>query len=201
MKPADKQKKATTVPPRTKTAAKPGAGASSFRFSALMFNVLGAIVAGMLISAIFQHHEPDQANPNETHLNSGYDWLLHTMLVNNLKTIDENPDKTVQQRYELKWGQGEITYVNKIKEQTPETAIILLPPKKTIQEVGFKSVVELPWITYFLYPRRVVYEDDKDKSALYAQATHIVSINGYGIDKVRYAVEKTEPFMVLPINK
>lgn len=200
MKPADKQKKAPVAPPKAKAAPKPSAGGSSVRFSAIMFNIVGAIVAGLLLSAIFQHHEPDQANP-EVHMNSGYDWLLNSMLANNLKTIEENPGKTIQQRYEMKWGQGEVTYVNKIKEQTPETAIVLLPPKKTIQEVGFKSVVELPWITYFLYPRKVVYEDDKDKSALYAQATHVVSINGYGIDKVKYAVEKPEPFMVLPINK
>jgi hypothetical protein len=61
-------------------------------------------------------------------------------------------------------------------------------------------MVDLPWITYFLYPRRMVYEDDKGKSPLYAQATYVVSINGYGIDKLNYQV-KQEPFMVLPLRK
>ena len=201
MKPTDKQKKAPPPPrARAKAAADKIPGTVPVRFSAIIFNVIGAIASVMLISAIFQHHEPDPSNPTETHFNAGYDWLLNTMLAGNLKTIEENPDKTIQQRYELKWGPGEIAYTNKIKLATPDTAIILLPPKKIIQDVGFKSVVELPWITYFLYPRKMVYADSV-RSPLYAQATYLVSINGWGLDKTGYTVDKPEPFMVLPIKK
>ena len=202
MKPTDKKKQAPPPAPRPK--AKAGEkipGTVPVRFSAIIFNVIGAIVSVVLLSAFFQHHEPDPTNPTETHLNAGYDWLLNSMLKGNLDLIEKNPDKTLQQRYELKWGQGEITYTDKIKTATPDSAIILLPPKKMLQEVGFKSMVDLPWITYFLYPRRIVYEDDKDKSALYAKSTYVVSINGYGLDKIGYPVSKPEPFMVLPIKK
>lgn len=201
MKPTDKKRPPAPQPKAKAKAGEKTPGASPIRFSAIIFNIAGAIVSVMLLSAFFQHHEADQANPTETHLNAGYDWLLNSMLKANLDIIDKNPEKTLQQRYELKWGQGEITYTDKIRQATPDSAIILMPPKKTLQEVGFKSMVDLPWLTYFLYPRRMVYEDDKDKSALYGKSTYVVSINGYGLDKVGYPVEKPEPFMVLPIKK
>ena len=201
MKPNDKSKKGVAPQPKAKVMPKAAPASGGVRFTAILYNVVGAVVSILFLSALFQHHEPDQMNPTEAHLNSGYDWLLNTMLKGNLETIEKNPDKTLIERYELKWGQGEITYVNKMKAQTPENAIVLLPPKKILQDVGFKSVVDLPWITYFLYPRRIVYEEDKDKSPLYAQATHLISLNGWGLDKIKYTVEKPEQFMVLPINK
>jgi hypothetical protein len=202
MKPTDNQKKAAaaTPKPKAKTTGDKQPGKAAIRFSAVMFNIVGAVAGIMLISAIFQHHEPEAANPGETHMNAGYDWLLNSMLANNLKTIEENPDKTTQQKYEMKWGPGEILYTNKIKLATPENAIILLPPKSIIQAVGFKSVVDLPWITYFLYPRQIVYEDSI-KSPLYDRANYIVSINGWGLNKTGYPVDKPEQFMVLPIKK
>jgi hypothetical protein len=203
MKPTDNQKKAPAA--STKFKAK-GANAKipgtvPVRFSAIIFNLIGAVVSVMFLTAFFSHHEPDPSNPGETHLNSGYDWLLNSMLANNLKVIEENPDKTTQQRYELKWGQGEISYVDKIRQATPDTAIILLPPRKIMKDVGFKSVVDLPWITYFLYPRTIVYEDDSIRSPLYARASYLVSINGWGLDKANYRGVKPEAFMVLPIKK
>ena len=108
--------------------------------------------------------------------------------------------ETEQQKYEAKWGQGEITYVYKIKNGTPDSSIILLPPKKTFTDVGFKSAPDLPWITYFLYPRIVVYEDEKATNPNYAKANYLVSINGWGIDKVSTPIEKPEPFMILKLK-
>jgi len=200
MKPTDKPKR--PAPPSRPKAKAPDKipGTVPVRFSAIIYNVVGAVVCLIFLSLFFQHHEPDPTNPTETHLNSGYDWLLNSMLKNNLETIDKNPDKTTQQRYELKWGPGEIAYTNRIKQSTPDTAIILLPSKKTLQDVGFKSMVDLPWVTYFLYPRRMVYQDSV-RNPLYARSNYIVSINGSGLDRLNYAVEKPEPFMVLPIKK
>ena len=178
-------------------------GTVPVRFGSILFNIVGVVVSAIFLTAFFQHHDPDPANPSETHLNSGYDWMLNTMLAGNLKTIEENPEKTTRQRYEMKWGGGEISYTFKIKDQTPDTAIILMPPRKILTgpNVQFKSIVEIPWITYFLYPRRVVYDDEKDSSALYSKATYLVSVNGWGLDKVGHSVDKPEAFMVLPITK
>lgn len=198
MKPADKPKKVIPVTPK----AKPGKSAPSGpnRFTAILFNVGGAILAGLFIMFIFQHHEPSQTDPSETHFNSGYDWLLNSMLKNNLETIEKNPDKTIQERYLLKWGTAEIVYIDSMKKLTPDTAILMLPPKSVTTAVGFKSMVDLPWVVYFLYPRRVVY-GDSIHDPLYDKADYLVSINGWGLDKVKTPVEKPAPFLVLPLHK
>jgi hypothetical protein len=196
MKPADKPKKVTPAPGKPRPV-KPDS-TSSVRFSAIIFNVVGAIVAVVFLTMFFQHNEPTSAE--DVHINSGYDWLLNTMLKNNLETIDKNPDKTLQQKYLLKWGTAEIIYVDSIRKLTPETAIVMLPPKSVIQSVGFKSVVDLPWITYFLYPRQVVY-GDSIHDPLFAKATYVVSLNGWMTDRVTYPIEHPQPFMVLPIHK
>ncbi|MBL7800449.1 MAG: hypothetical protein JNL95_06950 [Chitinophagales bacterium] len=164
---------------------------SSGKFMKVVANVGGAFVAGIFLMILFQHNEESQ---------NGYDWLFNTMLANNLKTIEQHPDLNTQQKYEAKWGQGEITYVYKMKNETPESAVILLPPKKTFTDVGFKSAPDLPWITYFLYPRVVVYEDEKATNPNYAKANYLVSINGWGIDKVSPPIEKPEPFMILKLK-
>lgn len=219
MKPTDKKKPAAPQPKPKAKAGERASGAAPGRFSAIVLNAIGAIVSVVFLMAFFQHHEPDPANPGETHINSGYDWLLNTMLMNNLKQIGENPDKSVSDRYLMKWGPGEMVYVNQIKAVVPENGVVMLPPHDFFKQVGYVptqtgpvlqkadapnvskfSMVDLPWISYFLYPRQVVYGDSVNKP-LYAKANYIVSFNGWGLDKLNYQVEKPEQFMVLPIKK
>lgn len=215
MKPTDKQKK--TAPAAPKPKAKAGdktSGSEPSKFSAIAFNVIGAVVSILILSTLFKHNEQSQGGPT-----SGYDWLLNSMLKNNLETIDQNPDKTTQQKYEMKWGPGEILYVEQIKKIVPDTATVMLPPVKLFKEVGYVmtqtgpvvqradqpnckafSMVDIPWITYFLYPRKVIYADSVT-SPLTSRANYLVSIGGWGLDQVGYTVEKPEAFMVLPIKK
>ena len=219
MKPTDKQKKTAPAPPKARPkAGEKIPGTVPVRFSAIIFNVVGAVVSFLFLSAFFQHHEPDPANPAETHMNSGYDWLVNTMLKGNLETIEKNPDKSLLEKYELKWGPGEILYVNQIKTTVPDTATIMLPPAKVFKEVGFVmtqtgpvvqrageancksfSMTDLPWITYFVYPRRVVYADSVGTDL--HGASYIVSIGGWGLDRLKYQVDNPQSFMVLPVNK
>ena len=219
MKPADKQKRSAPPPSRPQQKASPKVpGTVPVRFSAIIYNVVGGLACMLFLSTFFQHHDPDPNNPTETHLNSGYDWLMNTMLKGNLETIDKNPDKTLQQKYELKWGPGEIEYVAQIKAIVPETGTVLLPPATVFKQVGYVmtqtgpvvqragepncksfSMSDLPWITYFLYPRKFVYADSTGTST--KGANYIVSIGGWGLDRLTYPVEKPEAFMVLPITK
>lgn len=194
MKPADKPKK--VIPASAKP--KPGKPSGGVGFGAVIFNVVGVIVAGVIIMLLFQHNEP--TGPEDIHVNSGYDWLLNSMLKNNLDLIDKNPDKTLDEKYLLKWGTAEIVYIDSVRKLTPETAIVMLPPKSVLLTVGFKSVVDLPWVTYFLYPRQVVY-GDSIRDPLYDKANYLVSLNGWGLDKMKTPVERPTPFMVLPLNK
>jgi hypothetical protein len=219
MKPTDKPKKtiAPAAKPRPKASDKIP-GTVPVRFSAIIFNVIGAVASILILSSFFQHHDPDPNNPTETHMNSGYDWLYNTMLKANLETIEKNPDKTLLEKYELKWGPGEILFVNQIKTVVPDTATVLLPPRSIFKQVGYVmtqtgpivqridqpncknfSMSDVAWISYFLYPRKIVFADSTGSSV--KGAAYIVSIAGWGLDRVKYPVEKPESFMVLPITK
>ena len=98
-----------TRAPQAKATKKPETE-SSGKFMKVVANVGGAFIAGIFLMILFQHNEESQ---------NGYDWLFNTMLANNLKTIEQHPDLNTQQKYEAKWGQGEITYVYKMKNETP----------------------------------------------------------------------------------
>jgi len=202
MKP-EKGKKREGVPVQRKKEATPQSG--SF-LSGVFLNVTGAGIAIIFIYFLFAPwtagmEDAEAAKVLETTRPNidGYYWLYNTMLSGNLKTINNNPDLTIAQRYQIK--SGEIGYIYRIKELTPDSAIIIIPPKQLLLKVGFKSAVELPWLTYFVYPRKVVYEDDKDSSKLYQQATYILALNGWGLNKLNYRVDRPESFMVLPLKK
>jgi hypothetical protein len=216
MKPADKPRKVVPASARPQ----PGKSQGGISFTALIFNFAGAIVAGLIVMFLFQHNEP--TGPEDIHVNSGYDWMLNSMLENNLNSIEKNPSKLslcllhptmifgdtlskggfvdMHQQYLLKWGTAETVYIDSVRKLTPDTSIVMLPPQSVLLTVGFKSVVDLPWVTYFLYPRRVVY-GDSIRDPLYDRANYLVSLNGWGLDKIKTPVEKPTPFMVLPLNK
>ena len=188
MKPEKGKKKEKPSP-----AAKEEQPKGSFNITAIFFNIIGAGVAWVVITILFSNVQ-------------GYDWLLNTMLKGNFETMEQNPpNPTVDQRYEIKWGgkigMGEISYVNRIKQQCPDSAIIIIPPRKLLTDVGFKSMQEMAWLTYFVYPRKVVYEDDKDTTKLYGRANYVLAVNGWGMNKVNYQIQKPEAFMVLPLKK
>ena len=202
MKPEKGKKKEKVHEPLKKDES---SGSSAFLLTMLL-NGVGGVLAIMVIYILFSPWvsgaeadalaKTDKLDPTV----KGYYWLYHTMLKSNFETIEKYPDLSVAQRYELKWG-GEIGYVNRIKQLTPDSAIIIIPPRKLLTQAGFKSTVELPWLTYFVYPRKVVYEDDKDSSNIYKQATHILALQGWGLDHLNYRVDKPEAFMILPLKK
>jgi hypothetical protein len=158
-----------------------------FSFLKVVANLGAAAISGIIAMLLFQSVE-------------GYDWLLNTMLANNLKTIEQYPNLTVPQKYEAKWG-GEIGYTFRIKDATPDDAIILMPPKQNLIDAGLKGSVDLPHMTYFLYPRKVVFADDTLSAPLISQANYIVCVNGWGLDKFPTPISNPQPFMVLPLAK
>jgi hypothetical protein len=220
MKPADKHKR---TPPPTQSKPRPKAtekavGNSPVKFSAIIYNIAGAVLSVLFLTAFFQHND-QPTSANDIPWNYGYDWAKNSMLASNLKQIEENPGKSVEEKYLMKWGPGEMVYVNQIKKSVPDTGIVLLPPHDFFRQAGFVmtqngpvlqpvgqqnvskfSMIDIPWITYFLYPRRVVYGDSVN-NPLYAKANYLASFNGWGLDKLNYKVEKPAQFMVLPIKK
>jgi len=199
MKPEKEKKKEKITQPVKKTEPSKGLGF----MSGIFFNLIGGALAVLFIYVLFAPWPSDADAPTKEAPKpniQGYYWLYHIMLKGNFETIEKYPNLTIPQRYEAKWG-GEIAYINRIKQSTPDSAVIIIPPRKLLTQAGFKSAVELPWLTYFVYPRKVVYEDDKDSSKIYNQANYILAVNGWGFDKVNYHIDRPEAFMILPLKK
>lgn len=94
-------------------------------------------------------------------------------------------------------------YLKYLRENTPQNAVILLPPSAVVDTSSeMKYMSHSEWVEYFVYPRLCVSEDEKEtKKDLYAKATHVAIVFGWGFDKLHYEPAKREPEMVLPIDE
>jgi hypothetical protein len=63
-----------------------------------------------------------------------------------------------------------------------------------------KEIAEKSWASYFVYPRKLVYEKEKETNPLYAKANYVVVLNGWGLDKIHYELQNRIVTGVLPIN-
>lgn len=139
----------------------------------------------------------------------GYNWVIKTLLMKNLEVINKYEDLTLEEKYQAKLGFNYF-YLDYLKKNTPEDAIILMPDKLTVFQKSksnrFKR--QSPYLigrkiptTYFVYPRKLVYESEKDSSAIYSEATHVAIINNWGYDKLNYQVQNKVLNTVMPINQ
>jgi hypothetical protein len=160
-----------------------------------MGNVVGLLISIMVVFLLF-------------HNIRGYNWLWNNLVKQNIELIKKYPDLPIEKKWEIKCG-FDYTYLNFIKENTPEDAIILMPPDSAIYPVGEKSdfknasysIKNKAWATYFLYPRKLVYEYEKGKNPLYEQANYVAIVNYWGYGKLNYKVSKQYKHTVLPIYK
>ncbi|MDR0507615.1 MAG: hypothetical protein LBH32_12500 [Dysgonamonadaceae bacterium] len=136
--------------------------------------------------------------------NRSYNWVW-SMLNSNWETIMKNPKATKDQRYEMKIG-FLYSYCNYVKQNTPEDAIILFPDPEKIQEMEKKynyhidkRLTNKMELTYFVYPRKVLMNCEKETSPLYGKQTHVAIINGYGYENVNYPVDPKPDFNLLKI--
>lgn len=135
----------------------------------------------------------------------GYIWVKDTLIGANLETIKKNRDITFDQKIESKLGFS-AKYMRFLVQNSPDTAVILMPPSKEIFRAGLdtdfdKYAKSKTWGTYFVYPRKLVFEDEKETSSLYAKVTHVAIMNGWGYDKVNYPVKNGGQHTIIPLNK
>jgi hypothetical protein len=134
--------------------------------------------------------------------NSGYQWVTKNYLQGNWEHIRKYPNATLEERNQMKLGFSYV-FLNYIVKHTPDTAIILFPLKKHITENAngtqlTSDVTAKNWATYFIYPRRIVYKDDKDTDPLYSKVTHVAICAAHGYEDLDYQVFQRAYFDVLP---
>lgn len=140
--------------------------------------------------------------------NESYKWMYEQMLKGNIDFIKENPDLTYDQKIESKF-QLDYSVLKTIKDQTPENAIIIFPTRKILDTV--RKVNKLPnrnenflnkdWVEYYIFPRKIIFSEDKNSSKL--QPTFALILGGMGYENLNYQVqsEQRKFLEVLLINK
>jgi hypothetical protein len=141
--------------------------------------------------------------------NKGYKWVAETLVAKTPEQLEKYKDLTYDQKMEGKLGFA-YKYFKFINENTPEDAIILFPPDTMIRPKGQvhhskKGMngysTNSKWVSYFIYPRKVVYEDRKDEyPELYENVTYVAVMNQWGYEKLPYRVRQESQFSVMPME-
>ncbi len=136
--------------------------------------------------------------------NNGYNWMWNTLLNKNLEMIKKNKNLSIAQKHESKQGFF-FKYLNFINANTPEDAIILMPPDSIINSVDSKFKLETLKnrckTTYFIYPRKAVYEKNMEYDSLYLdKVTHVAIVNYYGYERLNYDIKHKHQFSIMPIT-
>ena len=113
-------------------------------------------------------------------------------------------NNSAEKKYELRFGTT-FTLLNNIAQRTPPDAIIIMPPDSLLlnsqgKTKFHKEITEKTWASYFIYPRKLVYEKEKNTNPLYAKANYVLVLNGWGLDKIHYKLESKIVNGVIPIN-
>ena len=135
-----------------------------------------------------------------------YNWLTHKLIRDNLRVIAANPHLSVQKKYEIKLG-FDYRYISAVRKNTPDNAVILMPPREVLLKSNFNKksawgVKNKTWCTYFLYPRKLVREEERETHKdLYRQVTHVMIVNGWGYQKLHYPVSRKFQYAIVAIDR
>ncbi|MDR1632203.1 MAG: hypothetical protein LBR97_04910 [Dysgonamonadaceae bacterium] len=135
----------------------------------------------------------------------GYNWAYNGLLKGNMSTIRKYPDATLEQRNEMKLG-FDHTYLQFLKKETPEDAVILYPSPEDFFPEGMESpfkqdVSTKTWGLRVLYPRKIVLPSEMETNRYAKDITHVAIVNGRGYERVDYKVETPFAHGVLPVKR
>jgi hypothetical protein len=137
---------------------------------------------------------------------SYYGWVFDKLLLGNMEFIREHSELSLSDRYASKLGSG-YTYVLGIRNQTPDSAVILYPSRSEFFPAGEESsfppqadVSNKMWALRFLYPRRLVLVSELDSCYLRDSITHVAIVNGRGFERLPYRVSGGMRYGVLPLD-
>ncbi len=136
----------------------------------------------------------------------GYNHLVHVYTIENSKFILSNLNISLDRKYQAKL-RNDYVFIQFVKNNTPDTAIILMPPpevfdKSSLNRSGSWGVRSKIWSSYFLYPRILIKEDEQDTyPELYSSITHVMIVNKWGYDKLNYQPSTKMKYGVLPVHR
>ncbi|MFN0048660.1 MAG: hypothetical protein ACKVOU_06030 [Cytophagales bacterium] len=118
--------------------------------------------------------------------NAGYDWVMNSLIGENLKFANRSSHLSESQKMQSKFG-IDAAALDYIKLNTPENAIILMPPSSILMadSASFQFKKDLGgikvrnWALNLLYPRKLVYYEEKDKNKFFKQISHVVVMYSY----------------------
>ncbi len=115
--------------------------------------------------------------------NSGYDHIFNRF-GRDIGSNARYDSLSYDQRLEVKLG-FTAKYLHMLRDSTPANAVILMPPDSIFFPEDTASrfnplVRNRRWVAYFIYPRKIVYEEEKDTLALYRDVTHVAVVNYWG---------------------
>jgi hypothetical protein len=140
----------------------------------------------------------------------GYNYAIKEVAISNKQRIDQIETRRLnfdlpelRQEDKLLFRIEDYWYIQFITAHTPDTAVILLPPRSAIDTTPeFSQLNDPEWMEYFLYPRLCISEDQKNtKKDLYAKVTHVAIVNSWGYDKLKYEPKERPTETILPIEK
>lgn len=145
-------------------------------------------------------------------LTRGYYWAIHDLALGNLEQINSMKEKIASGQMKsltledkLNYKVGVYSLLKYVKENTPENAVILLPPgDSAISNNNKWNFIYAPdWVEYFIYPRLCVAQgQEADHPDLAKRATHVLIIEGKGYERLKYNVPAEQRAMeaILPID-
>ncbi len=145
----------------------------------------------------------------------GYAWVKDGLIKDNLDMIKKYPKASYDDKVIAKQGFDYAVLVKALNfRETPDDAVILFPPvswidtlkqKNNAMKLGPAGLTNKNWLRYFVYPRQIVYENQKETSPLYKKITHVAVMAGWGYDKLNYTVPDSikiaqNGYKILPIK-
>ncbi len=143
-------------------------------------------------------------------ITKGYRWAVHDMAMGSYEQIKDIENRVAsgqmkplslddKRAYKI----STYSYLKYLNENTPDTAVILLPPYSvTGDRSQYNFLHSSEWVEYFIYPRMCISEDARDVFPdIYKRVTHVAVVDSWGYHKLRYPVQSMAREAVFPINR
>ena len=159
------------------------------KISTVAYNLIGIVASLLLLNTGFKQQ--------------GYQFVKN-MLSSNYEIIKEYKGLSLDDRFAIKMGIG-YTAFKYVREQTPDTAVILLPRREDFMPQGKKSqfngeLYNMMWASRFLYPRKVVSRYTIEQDQAHYQPTHVIVVNDSCKEFLEYTIPSYIEFGVFPVQ-